>query len=537
MVARLSFFDRYDTQNTHHHPLGRPFVRTDSCLAQPQTIDTSDIVILYDNDVHGAVEGYPLMASLREQMQRLTPHVSVVSCGDFLSGSAYGSLSSGGYLVRMMNAVGYDYATLGNHEFDFGIPMLKQRTAQLEAQTICCNFSAAGQDHSIYDAFVIKHYGKRSLAFVGVTTPSTPTSSTPIYFQDSLGQWVYSFYPDKIDSLLQCRVDEVRRAGADYVVVLAHVGKDDLPDIVAHTSGIDVVLDGHSHSVIPHTILYNRLGKAVLWSSTGAYFHNIGRLVINAHGDMRSELIPCDSVEITATEVNDTLAVVRAEYDRIALRKVGECAVDLKRDMVSGQLVDCTLGNFFADAFRAVARADVGVMNRGGMRTDLPHGDLTFGDLYTAAPFNNKLCLVEMTGQALLDALEMGCRTWPRFGGGFLQVSGLTYEIIASRPTPVVTDENGLFLRVVGKRRVQNVRVWNAQSHRYELLNPKKIYRVAGTDYTLLKNGDGHVFGGVRVVDADICPYANALEMYISQFLGGRVDERYAHSEGRIRVL
>ena len=509
-------------------------------VAQPQTIDTSDIVILYDNDVHGAVEGYPLMASFRDQMRLLTPHVALVSCGDFLSGSAYGSLSNGGYLVRMMNAVGYDFVTLGNHEFDFGIPMLQHRVGQLSAQVLCCNFSNVGQYRSIFPGYDIRRYGNRKVAFIGLTTPTVPTSSTPTFFQDSLGRWLYTFYPTALDSLLQCRVNEVLHEEADYVILVAHVGKYDIPDIVARTSGIDAVLDGHTHSVIPHTILYNKLGKPVLWTSTGAYFHAFGRLVINANGDMTSDLVPRDSIAAyaaSATAVDDTLAVIRAEYERVALRSVGYTAVTMSRDDATDHHADCTLGNFFTDAFRIVAGADIAVMNQGGMRTDIPQGDLTFGDLYSAAPFNNRLCLVEMTGQALLDALEMGSRCWPSFGGGFLQVSGLTYEIAPTKNCPVVTDENGLFLRVEGRRRVCNVRVWNSQKRRYEPLNPKRTYRVAGTDYTLLSNGDGHVFNGVRVINPDICPYANALEIYIREHLGGNVGDRYSRSEGRIRVL
>ena len=508
-------------------------------VAQPQTIDTSDIVILYDNDVHGAVEGYPLMASFRDQMQRLTPNVVLVSCGDFLSGSAYGSLSNGSYLVRMMNAVGYDFVTLGNHEFDFGIPMLQRRVSQLSAQVLCCNFSNVGQFRSVYPSNDIRRYGKRKVAFIGLTTPTVPTSSTPTFFQDSLGRWLYTFCPTALDSLLQCRVNEVLHEGADYVILVAHVGKYDMPDIVARTSGIDAVLDGHTHSVIPHTILYNKLGKPVLWTSTGAYFHAFGRLVINANGDMTSDLVPRDSIAplASATAVDDTMAVIRAEYERIALRPVGHAAVALRRDDATDHHADCTLGNFFTDAFRIVAGADIAVMNQGGMRTDIPQGDLTFGDLYTAAPFNNRLCLVEMTGQALLDALEMGTRRWPSFGGGFLQVSGLTYEITPAKNNPVVTDDNGIFLRVEGRRRVCNVRVWNSRKHRYEPINPKRTYRVAGTDYTLLSNGDGHVFKGVRVINPDICPYAGALEIYIQEHLGGNVSDRYLRPEGRIRVL
>ena len=509
-------------------------------IAQPQTIDTSDIVILYDNDVHGAVDGYPLMANLRDQMRQLTPNVTLVSCGDYLSGNPYGTVSLGGYPVRLMNAVGYDYVTLGNHEFDFGMQTMKQRVSQLNAQVLCCNFSSVGQVRSIYPSYDIRRYGNRKVAFIGITTPHVPTLSTPTFFQGSLSRWLYTFYPTALDSLLQCRVDEVLHEGADYVILIAHVGSDDLPGLVARTSGIDAVLDGHSHSVIPHTILYNRLGKPVLWTSSGAYFHAFGRLVINANGDMTSDLVPRDSVAVSAsgaTAVDDTLAVIRAEFDNRAQEWAGRSAVALRRDDATDRFADCTMGNYFTDAFRTVAGADVAVMNRGGMRVDLLQGDLTMGDLWAAAPFLNKLCLVEMTGQALLDALEMGCRYWPSLGGGFLYVSGLTYEIDPTVESPVVTDKNGIFLRVEGKRRVCNVRVWNAKKRRYEPLNPKRTYRVAGTDYTLLNKGNGHVFNGARIIKDNVCSYTSALLIYLNDYLDSIIGDQYLRPEGRIRVL
>ena len=176
-------------------------------------------------------------------------------------------------------------------------------------------------------------------------------------------------------------------------------------------------------------------------------------------------------------------------------------------------------------------------MNRGGMRVDLLQGDLTMGDLWAAAPFLNKLCLVEMTGQALLDALEMGCRYWPSLGGGFLYVSGLTYEIDPTVESPVVTDKNGIFLRVEGKRRVCNVRVWNAKKRRYEPLNPKRTYRVAGTDYTLLNKGNGHVFNGARIIKDNVCSFTSALLIYLNDYLDSIIGDQYLRPEGRIRVL
>lgn len=430
-------------------------------VAQHLPVGTSDIVILYDNDVHGAIHGYLVIASFRDSLHWLTPHVTLVSNGDYLSGSVYGSISKGGYIVRMMNAVGYDIVTLGNHEFDFGIPLLSQRLAQLTASKVCCNFLSVENKRSMLDSYEIRQYGQDKVAFIGI---ATPTSSTPDFFTDSTGHWLYTFSPNALDSLLQCRVDEVRRLGARYVILLSHIGDDDIPSIVANTTGIDAVLDGHFHSVIPHTILYNRDGHSVLWTSTDDHFKTIGQLLIDSRGDMRSELIP------------------------------------LSRTDFQPGYADCGEGNFFADAFLAVSGADIALVNSGGIRADIPAGRLVFDHLYSADPFENNLCVIEVKGQTDLDALEMTCRNIPQANGGFLQVAGMTFDIDTNIPSLVVVDHNNMFVRVVGAHRVKNVRVWDNAKKCY-VLNPRGRYRVVGNDYTLLKHGDGHVFADAKIIN------------------------------------
>ena len=316
-----------------------------SAVGQNVTVGDGDIVILYENDVHGAIEGYPLMAAMRDEMRQKTPYVSVVSSGDFLSGTSLGSVSRGRYIVRMMNAVGYDYVTLGNHEFDFGIDTMNLRMSQLTATTLCCNYSDLRDGSSRFKGYEIRQYGGVSVAFVGLTTPDVPTSSTPLYFQDSMGNWIYTFYAQQMETVLQKTVDDARSHGADYVVVLSHVGDVDLPGIVEATRGIDVVLDGHSHSVIPQSILYNRDAQEVLWTSTGTRFKYIGRLVITSQGKIRSELLPTSQMTLPQTAVDDTLRAIRQEYAVVGQREVGRSEVRLWRKGMEGDYVDSPLGN------------------------------------------------------------------------------------------------------------------------------------------------------------------------------------------------
>lgn len=497
----------------------------------------NNIVILYDNDVHGAVEGYPAMASLRDSIRSITPYVSVVSMGDFLSGTSIGSASKGKFIVRLMNATGYDFVTLGNHEFDYGIPILNASVKALNANVLCSNFATIADSSQCFPAYQIRNYGKTKIAFVGLSTPHTASTSTPQFFQDSIGHWLYTFFPNKIDSVLQHAVNAARRDGADYVVLLAHVGETNTPGLIAATSGIDVVLDGHSHSVIPHTILHNKEGREVLWTSTGTRFEYVGQLTISPNGKMDSRLIPTQEISITAQDVADTLQTILQEYSSIGGREVGYSDIRLLRKSQDNEFVDSPMGNFFSDAYRMLTHADIGIVNAGGMRKDIEKGIIHFDDLYSAAPFDNKVCVVEMDGQSLLDALEMSCRKGHKKGGGLLYVSGLHFDIDTTIASTVKVDANNIFLRVEGARRVCHVEVWDSESQTYQPLDPKRTYRVAGSDYVLLKNGDGVVFAHTKIVEDNICTYVQALERYLTEILNNRISPIYEAPQGRIRAI
>ena len=505
--------------------------------AQEARVGSNDIVVLYENDAHGAIEGYPLLAALRDSMQRQTPHVAVVSCGDFSSGCAIGAISKGRYPVRMMSAVGYDYVVPGNHEFDFGVDTMRRRLEALNTTVLCGNFAPTGSGRPmVYPSSATRRFGARTVAFIGLTTPSTLTSSMPLHFQDSAGVWRYTFYAESLDSVLQACVDEVRGQGAEVVVLLAHIGDKDVPPLIAATRGVDVVLDGHFHSVIPHTMLRNADGEEVLWSSTGTKFSHIGMLVIPQKGAIWNTLLETSTMGAARNAVYDTTVAVRRAFDSVGARRVGRSLQPVTRDYDGGSRADSPMGNLVCDAYRALTAADIALCNSGGIRADLPAGALSYGDIFAVAPFENKICVVQMSGQALLDGLEMGCREFPRCDGEFPQVAGLTFEIDTTVASTVVCDRNGVFVRVDGARRVKNVRVWDAGNQAYVPLRADGSYRVAGSDYMLLYGGDGYRFAGAKTVLKDICNYTEALELYIVRHLNGTVDSRYANPQGRIQV-
>lgn len=502
-------------------------------------VDEQDIVILYDNDPHCELAGYPKMATLRQQMSATTEYVTTVSVGDFLSGNVYGSVSKGGYVVRLMNATGYDYVTLGNHEFDYTVQTMMDTLERLTAKVLCCNFRRTTDNSAVYAGYDIKNYGGRKVAFVGVTTPSSITTSTPAYFRDSEGNICYTFCPHNLPDIVQAQVNQARNEGAVYVVLLSHVGSNDnaVQQLIASTYGINVVLDGHSHAIIPQSHIANRKGEQVLLTSSGTKFQNIGRVVIKSDGTITSELVSTSELSDNAT-VKDLLDRITENYSTMAARHIGVSQVALRATDDNGNTIvrtqECTIGNFCADAMRAVFEADIAVVNGGGIRNSINVGEITFNDIYSVFPYNNSCSLIQVRGQEILDALELSCRDIKSYFGGFLQVSGIRFKADTTITSSVVLDENGTFVRVDGSRRIHDVEVWDKASQSYQPLNPNATYTLASNDYIALNQGNGYVFPSAEVLRPSMCSDLEVLERYISEHLSGIIGTQYSAPEGRI---
>ena len=445
-----------------------------SDAAVVSSVDKSDIVILYDNDVHCEVDGYVEMAAIKKEMQSQSNYVSLVSCGDFVQGGVIGSISKGEAVVKIMNNIGYDVVTLGNHEFDYAIPQLKSLMLDLDAKVVSSNFLKKSTGKPVFSSYTIKKYGKTKVAFVGVTTPETFTKSTPAYFQNSKGEFIYDFCGDATGKALykrvQTAVNAARKNGADYVVALTHLGTESVTkrwsaqSLVKNTYGIDVVLDGHSHSTVESLKVKNKKGKSVTISSTGTKFANVGELVITKKGKITTKLISLGEDEETKSYVEG----IKDEYNKLLEEVIGKTEVDLTTLDADGNRAvrnaETNLGDFCADAFRSVMDADIGMMNGGGIRANIAAGNLTYNNMLSVFPWSNYGCVIEATGQQIKDALEMGAKNYPEESGGFLQVSGLKYTIDASIPSSVVTNaDTGMFEKVNGKYRVTDIQVWNAQ--------------------------------------------------------------------------
>ena len=518
---------------------------------------SNDIVILHTDDAHCGVNdnlGYAGVAAYKAEMEKTHNYVALVDCGDAIQGESIGTLSAGAYLVDIMNEVGYDFATFGNHEFDYKLPQLAKLTKQAKYQYLACNFKYIGKGTSDlnYKPYEIVTYGDKKVAFIGIVTPESFTKSTPAYFQDESGNYIYSFSEDETGTALyetvQKTVDEVRAAGADYVIAMGHLGNEGITDrwtskaVIANTTGIDAVLDGHDHIAGVQKVA-NKDGKQIVLTEPGTKFENLGKLTIKTDGTITAELIsPKEFTEkdagITAyiTKLTDTFK----EYVSKVVAKSSIALPD--KDENGNRLVrnhETALGDLCADAFRVMMDADIGIMNGGGIRKPIQAGDITLDNILSVFPWGNLPCKMEVTGQTVLDMLEMGAINYPEESGGFLSVSGLKYTIMAGVPSSIELTDKGEFSKVAGKYRVTNVQVLNKKTNEYEPLDLNKTYTLGGIDYTILYCGDGFtMFNDSKVLKAGDASYTDAQMIvdYIENKLGGTIGEEYAKPQGRISV-
>ena len=514
-----------------------------------------DVVVLYTNDVHCGIDeniGYAGLAAYKKAFAKAGYDVLLVDNGDAIQGGPVGTLSKGEYIIDIMNEVGYDVATIGNHEFDYGMDQFMALREKAKFPYVSANFTDL-EGKTILDPFVIKEAGGRKIAFVGASTPETFTKSTPTYFQNEKGEYIYDFCEGedgkRLYAAVQKAVDDAREAGAEYVIVLAHLGTDgsSVPytssDLIVNTNGIDAVLDGHSHSTIEQEVVKNKDREEVLLSSTGTKLAAVGALTIAADGTLSTRL-HTESI-FQDDETTAFVEGIKAQYGETLAKVVASSQVDLiVNDLTAvdseGKPIriirsqETNLGDLCADAYRLVSGADIGVVNGGGIRAAIPAGDITFEQIISVHPFGNALCVVEATGQQILDALEKSVSKLPDENGGFLHVSGLTFTVDMSVPSTVVVDDKGNFVEVSGERRVKDVKVGG------EDLDPAKTYTLASHNYMLKSGGDGfNMFINDKLLQDEVMLDNQVLITYITENLGGVIGEEYAepYGQGRITII
>ncbi len=510
-------------------------------------LPTQQIVVLFENDVHCAVDGYPMLVTARNECLSRTNYVSTVSCGDFASGGFVGAVSRGEQIVELMNYVGYDVVALGNHELDYGMPQMLALTEALDAPVVCANLKNVQTGVYPYPAYKIIRYVDVDVAYIGFTTTTTGTVTS---LCDEQGNPLYSFMRENFYENAQYFINKARQEGADYVIALAHLG--DTPktgghansvELISSTTGLDAVIDAHDHHVIEQQLVNNKEGRPVLLTSSGSNFQYIGQLSINTDGTLESSLInTSDDAVVADSDCQQFVEQLKEKVSENGNFVVGSSEVDLTIYDADGKRIvrkqESNLGDFCTDALRTFTGADIALVNGGGIRTDIKRGDILFNDLINVMPFGDMIATGTLSGEQLLDVLEYSVSALPAESGTFMQVSGLRFKINQEIPSPAIKDEAaGMFTSIgEGERRISQVEVLDKQSNVYQPLDKTQQYTIATLDYLILELGGS---GILSCVTPDFKYYGADIEIlrhYLETNLGGIIGEEYSQPQGRISI-
>lgn len=512
--------------------------------------DKADVTILYTNDVHTYIDNkspaptYAAIAALKKSIEDTGRDVLLVDAGDHIQGTAYGSMDDGATIIKLMNEAGYDLATPGNHEFDYGMARAKAAIAEADFPYVSCNWIDLRTGFHVLPSVKFFCVGGRKIAFVGVTTPETFTKSTPAYFMDEKQtKYIYDILGgedgQKLYDAVQKAIDKAEFWGADTIIGLGHLGVDPSSspwtseEVIAHTHGFTAFIDGHSHTVMANKQVTDASGKAVTLTQTGSYFKNIGKMTVGADGTITTELI--DTYEgldaaVAATASDWISAVDDMLGEEIAVGDGKFYITDPATGKRRIRLGETNLGDFVADGiytyFNEIEElhCDIAIMNGGGIRADVEAGPWSFKTCKTVSPFGNVACLMSVTGQQIQDALEFGARfagDADKENGGFLQVAGAKYEIHPMIPNTVQTDDKNVWTGSATTPRVSNVEIYDKASGTYKPLDLNATYALAGMNYTLRNLGDGFaMFDGATLIKDYVSEDYLVMSSYAAMFSG-----------------
>ena len=524
--------------------------------------EAETVNVLYTNDVHTYIDkdlNYTVAAMYRDTLD----NVLMVDAGDHVQGTAYGSMDKGETIIKLMNAVGYDLATLGNHEFDYGMEGCMNAIEWAEFPYVSCNFyheENGVKGENVLDAYKVFEIGGQKIAFIGVTTPESFTKSTPAYFQDEEGNYIYGIAGGEDGSDLYATVQEAIDAAseeADVIIGLGHLGVDPASkpwtseEVIANTTGFDAFIDGHSHTEVPMEEVADKDGNTVILTQTGSYFNNLGHMTIAPDGTISTELLNMEAVKADLFDAVDAAHRAGEEANsEDGVYEIQSAWIGQVNDEL-GQVIgttECVLNNYTEDGTRLVRSQEtnsgdfaadalyylfsktsavdgypvnMAIMNGGGIRNEAITGEISYLTCKNMHTFGNVACLIQVTGQQILDALEFGARgvgTGEEIGG-FLHVSGATYTIDTSIPSSCTMDDKGVFTGVDGEYRVKDVMIVDPITGESAPLDVDATYNLAGYNYTLRDLGDGFSMfqGATNILDYVMEDYM-VLANYVQAF-------------------
>lgn len=497
------------------------------------TKELSPITILYTNDVHAYVNNentdedgnvtkglsYSSVAAMKAELEAAGENVLLVDAGDHAQGTVFGAIDEGATVQELMKETGYDVATPGNHEFDYGQFRALDIIMNSPTPYISCNFYSIETGELVLPAYKVFDMNGTKVAFVGITTPDTITSSAPAFFQNEKGEFIYQIYAgtngQELYDSVQKAIDEAS-SEADYVIALGHCGVDPSSepyrstDIIANVSGLTAFIDGHSHTTMEGNIIKDKEGRDVMLTQTGSFFNAIGKMRIDIDGTVSTALVSeyayrdvvedqtvADLVAAVDEKMGEKIATTDIPFYITNAENPEERLVRRKETNMADLVADSVYW-YFNDV--EDLNCDIAICNGGGVRTDIPAGDWTYFETKAVCPFGNVICLIEVTGQEFLDCLELGANVIgvhdengnPAENGGFIHVSGVKYDIDSKIESSVALDENGIWqASPSGEYKVKNVQIYNKETKEYEDIDLSAKYSLGGRNYILRNGGNG----------------------------------------------
>ena len=521
---------------------------------------TCDIAILHINDVHCGVDttiGYDGFVLYREEMKQECNHVLTVDVGDHLQGGTLGAISEGEAIIKIMNEVGFDVVTLGNHEFDYGTDQLEKLGKEISSTYINSNFCFNSNKSTIYEPYKIVEVGSKKIGFIGVLTPLTFSKTYLVKVMDEeTGKPMYDFRGEELEQHIQKYINELKEKNVNYIILLTHLGMGveqyTSDGLLSKLEGVKAVFDGHTH------LVYNEKAKdktnaEIPIAQTGTKLESIGKLIIKTDGKIETEIIKevpepkningAKSLNRSKSErwvdgkTNTFITDLISGYDNELKIIVGYSEFDLiikPEDSTDSHSIycrvqECTVGDLVADAINNLAKGVFAIVNGGGIRNNMKKGNITRADVIEALPWFNNVVVKKLTGQNILDALEFGVRNYPQASGGFPQVSSeLSFDFDPEIESTVEVDKDGVFVKVNGERRVFNVKL-NGKA-----INPESTYEVTLLEFTA-SGGDGYsMIGNVEVDREALLTDTDAVTDYIKENLEGKIPDKYKDVQGRI---
>lgn len=501
------------------------------------------LVILHTNDIHGravadlstGAVGYAAIAQVKEGLEKAGANVLLLDAGDAAQGMSIVNLSQGKTAIEFMNAVGYDAMTLGNHEFDWGLDNLLQIREEAEFPMLAANILDKISGEPVFEERLIFDMPNgMKIGVFGVDTPETLTKTHP----DKV-KGITFLMDEELYACVQAQVDALKAEGCDLIVCLGHLGVDPesepnrSTDVIENTTGIDLFIDGHSHTEIDGGMM---VGDTFL-VSTGEYSQNLGIVIYDGETLAASLYQPYDA------EVAALISGVDAEVSEQLSTVFATTEVDLNGERDPGVRTEETnLGDFAAEAILWAARQAVGdhvvaaVTNGGGIRATIPAGDISMNDMKTVFPFGNEVAVLTVTGAELLEALEAATSSTPTAIGAFPQVAGIvftvdtTVEYVNGEQYP----DSTYFAPANPGSRVTIETVGG------EAFDPEALYTIATNDFTAAGGDTYYAFKYANETSGYKTGLVleDALVNYVAEVLGGIITaEQYGEPAGRITII